>query len=153
MDTPAVSPSPAVPAARRRRRTPLLIGLAAVVVLAVVGAGLGLRVLLGRADFSSPAASTIEDVPSTWTEGSHQTWTLDVGDNADIVVNGDQLAVGTSDSSYALVQVTAYDVSGTEPEKQWEAKVDQEYGQLAYWDEWITIGGNQLLKASDGTQY
>ena len=151
MDTPDVCPSSAVPATRRRWRAPLIVGVAVVVILAVVGAGLGLRVLLGRADFSSPAASTIEDVPSTWTEGSHQTWTLDVGDHADIVVNGDQLAVGTSDSSYALVQVSAYDVSGTEPEKQWEAKVDQEYGQLAYWDEWITIGGNQLLKASDGT--
>lgn len=151
MDTPDVCPSSAVPATRRRWRAPLLVGVAVVVILAVVGAGLGLRVLLGRGDFSSPAASTIEDVPSAWAEGSHQTWTLDVGDNAEIAVNGDQMVVGTSDSSYALVQVTAYDVSGAEPTKQWETKVDQDYGQLAYWGEWITIGGNQLLKASDGT--
>ena len=151
MDTPDVCPSSVVPATRRRWRAPLIVGVAVVVILAVVGAGLGLRVLLGRADFSSPAASTIEDVPSAWAEGSHQTWTLDVGDNAEIAVNGDQMVVGTSDSSYALVRVSAYDVSGAEPTKQWETKVDQDYGQLAYWGEWITIGGNQLLKASDGT--
>ena len=151
MDTPDVCPSSAVPATCRRWRAPLLVGVAVVVILAVVGAGLGLRVLLGRGDFSSPAASTIEDVPSAWAEGSHQTWTLDVGDNAEIAVNGDQMVVGTSDSSYALVRVSAYDVSGAEPKKQWETKVDQDYGQLAYWGEWITIGGNQLLKASDGT--
>ena len=63
MDTPDVCPSSAVPATRRRWRAPLLVGVAVVVILAVVGAGLGLRVLLGRGDLSSPAASTIEDVP------------------------------------------------------------------------------------------
>ncbi|WP_167202206.1 hypothetical protein [Actinomyces respiraculi] len=142
--------APGLPAApRRRRHAPLLIG-AAVVVLALVGAGWGVWALLGRGGASSSAAETLQDVSSDWTEGSHKIWKLDV-DDAAIAVNGNQMIVGSYNRSHNLTRVTAYDISGSEPEEQWEVKVDQEYGNLSYWGDWIRVGDNQLLKASDGT--
>ncbi len=155
----AASPGPA-PAAgaplapaptRRRRRAPLLVGAAVVVVLVLVGAGLGIRALLGRGSTVSPAASTVQEVSTSWAEGSHKTWKLDVGEDALVTVNGDQVVVGTLNSSFDLTRVTAYDISGSEPEQQWETKVDQDDGYVGYWGDWLWIGGNQLLKASDGT--
>ena len=159
----ALAAESSAPAARGRKHSPLSVGLAVVVVLAVVGAGFGLHALLSQDSTSSSPAPTVADVPTVaenpsatedltpWAEGSHQVWTLDVDKNAEIAAHDSQMLVGDRSSSYTLTRVTAYDVSGTEPRKQWETAVDQAFGRLAYWGEWVTIGGNQLLRASDGT--
>ena len=133
-----------------RRRAPMLIGAAVVVVLVLAGAGWGVWTLLGRGGGSSSATSTVQEVSAGWAEASHKVWKLDVDEDAVIAVNGDQLVVGTRNSSFDLTRVTAYDVSGSEPKEQWETRVNQDDGYVSYWGDWVYLGGSQLLKASDG---
>ncbi|MCL3795316.1 MULTISPECIES: hypothetical protein [unclassified Actinomyces] len=149
---PAEAPAPLPPAEPTAGSAPVAGSAPTVVVVVVLAAaGLGVRALLGRGGAPSSATATVQEVSAGWAEGSHKLWKLDVDEEAVIDVNGDQMVVGTRNSSYELTRVTAYDVSGSEPEEQWEMRVDQEYGYVRYWGNWVHLGGSQLLRASDGT--
>ena len=87
----------------------------------------------------------------SWADGAHEVWSLEGGEKTSLILSGGQLFIITisADSSHAD-SVTAYSISGSEPEKQWEAQV---HGASMYsygiWGDYLTIG-HQLIERSDG---
>ena len=164
---PAPSPAPSSP--RRRVSRPVMITVVVLVVGLVLGAAtvVGLRLLLRKDSATGPA------IPSNdWARGARIVWTLDTDDGPDsrvtIAGDNDQLIVASFinhnlDSPERLeievTRVTAYDVSGDEPEEQWSTDPDMRqayhsypnplyYGPF-YWGDYIVVG-DKLLRADNG---
>ena len=83
----------------------------------------------------------------SWADGAHEVWSLD---GRMITTAGDQLFVAESGEDGSRSSVAAYSISGSEPEKQWEAQV---HGASMYsygiWGDYLTVG-HQLIERSDG---
>ena len=106
-----------------------------------------------------PSESPSPDLPeggmvvpdSSWADGAHEVWSLEGGEKTSLILSGGQLFIITisADSSHAD-SVAAYSISGSEPEKQWEAQV---HGASMYsygiWGDYLTVG-HQLIERSDG---
>ena len=164
---PAGAPAPATKTKRRTGlpRPAVIAAVVLVAVLVLVGAtGVGLHFLSSKGRSQSGSAPTAAPQPSgspssgppeggmispdpSWADGAHEVWSLD---GRMITTAGDQLFVAESGEDGSRSSVAAYSISGSEPEKQWEAQV---HGASMYsygiWGDYLTVG-HQLIERSDG---
>ena len=147
-----------------------MITVVVLVVVLVLGTAtvVGLRLL--RKD-SATGAGTAAVLPSNdWAHGARKAWTLDTNGAtnlpAAVTGNNDQLVVSNisnydSHSGRTEVRVTAYDVSGDEPQKQWSTNLDYQldpyhvelllpqYQAIVYWGDYIAMS-DKLIRADNG---
>ena len=146
-----------------------MITVVALVVALVLGTAtvVGLRLL--RKNSTTRTGTTTAVLPSNdWAHGAHKAWTLDTSGAtnlpAAVTGNNDQLVVSNI-SNYDLhsgrieVRVTAYDVSGDEPQEQWSTNLDYQtdpshpdvyrYQVMLYWGDYIVMSG-KLIRADNG---
>ena len=138
----APQPAPAAPAPPRRRVSrPVIITVAVLVISGAVVLGMH---LLGGDSADGPTAPS-----NSWAKGSHKAWDMNVGERSTLIGNKDQLVVADMDSDYNIDTVTAYDVSGDKPKKQWSADPRTDSFYLSYWGDYL-IAGDTLIKADTG---
>ena len=118
----------------------IFVGLSLVISGAVV---LGMH-LLGGDSANGPTAPS-----NSWAKGSHKAWDMNIGERSMLIGNKDQLVVVDMDSDYNIDTVTAYDVSGDKPKKQWSADPRTDSFYLSYWGDYL-IAGDTLIKADTG---
>ena len=145
-----------------------MITVVVLVVVLVLGTAtvVGLRLL--RKD-SATGAGTAAVLPSNdWAHGARKAWTLDTSDGAQgsltaVAGNNDQLVVSNTtnyapDSGRIEIRVTAYDISGDEPQEQWSTNLDYQtdpslshyhYYTPFYWGDYIIVD-DKLLRADNG---
>ena len=145
-----------------------MITVVVLVVVLVLGTAtvVGLRLL--RKD-SATGAGTAAVLPSNdWAHGARKAWTLDTSDGAQgsltaVAGNNDQLVVRNTtnyapDSGRIKIRVTAYDISGDEPQEQWSTNLDYQtdpslshyhYYTPFYWGDYIIVD-DKLLRADNG---
>ena len=146
-----------------------MITVVVLVVVLVLGTAtvVGLRLL--RKDSATGAGTTTAVLPSNdWAHGAHKAWTLDTSDGAQgsltaVAGNNDQLVVRNTtnyapDSGRIEIRVTAYDISGDEPQEQWSTNLDYQtdpslshyhYYTPFYWGDYIIVD-DKLLRADNG---
>lgn len=167
---PLATPHRGTPRRTRRRRRgaprPLVITVVVLVVVLVLGTAtvVGLRLL--RKDSATGAGTTTVVLPSNdWAHGARKAWTLDIGGFASVSTTGvagnnDQLVVSNLNphSNHAAeIKVTAYDVSGDEPQEQWSTDLDCRKTQTDpfhyyvpfYWGDYLIVD-DKLLRADNG---
>lgn len=154
---------------RRRRRgapRPLVITVVVLVVVLVLGTAtvVGLRLL--RKNSATGAGTTTAVLPSDdWAHGARKAWTLDIGGFASVSTRGvasnnDQLVVSNLNphsNNRAEIKVTAYDISGDEPQEQWSTDLDYRQTQTDpshyyvpfYWGDYLIVD-DKLLRADNG---
>ena len=142
----APQPAPAAPAPPRRRVSrPVIITVAVLVAVLVISGAVVLGMhLLGGDSADGPTAPS-----NSWAKGSHKAWDMNVGERSTLIGNKDQLVVADMDSDYNIDTVTAYDVSGDKPKKQWSADPRTDSFYLSYWGDYL-IAGDTLIKADTG---
>ena len=146
-----------------------MITVVALVVVLVLGTAtvVGLRLLRKN---STAGATTTAVLPSDdWAHGARKAWTLDTSDGAQgsltaVAGNNDQLVVSNTSnydphSGRIEIRVTAYDVSGDEPQEQWSTNLDYQtdpshpdvyrYHMMLYWGDYIVMSG-KLIRADNG---
>ena len=172
---PAGAPAPATKTKRRTGlpRPAVIAAVVLVTVLVLSGAAwAGIRFLSPKDHSrraSRPATATVSapepsespspDLPEgglvtpdpSWADGAHEVWSLDKEEGkGSLLIAGDQLFVITNKADFTVDSVAAYSISGSEPEKQWEAQV---HGASMYsygiWGDYLTVG-HQLIERSDG---
>lgn len=143
-----------------------MITVVVLVVVLVLGTAtvVGLRLL--RKDSATGAGTTTAVLPSNdWAHGARKAWTLDIGGFASVSTTGvaghnDQLVVSNLNphSNHAAeIKVTAYDVSGDEPQEQWSTDLDCRKTQTDpfhyyvpfYWGDYLIVD-DKLLRADNG---
>ena len=143
-----------------------MITVVVLVVVLVLGTAtvVGLRLL--RKDSATGAGTTTAVLPSNdWAHGAHKAWTLDIGGFASVSTTGvaghnDQLVVSNLNphsNRAAEIKVTAYDVSGDEPQEQWSTDLDCRKTQTDpfhyyvpfYWGDYLIVD-DKLLRADNG---
>ena len=144
-----------------------MITVVALVVVLVLGTAtvVGLRLLRKN----STAGATTAVLPSDdWAHGARKAWTLDTSDGAQgsltaVAGNNDQLVVRNTtnyapDSGRIEIRVTAYDISGDEPQEQWSTNLDYQtdpalshyhYYTPFYWGDYIIVD-DKLLRTDNG---
>ena len=142
----APQPAPAAPAPPRRRVSrPVIITVAVLVAVLVISGAVVLGMhLLGGDSADGPTAPS-----NSWAKGSHKAWDMNVGERSTLIGNKDQLVVADMDSDYNIDTVTAYDVSGDKPKKQWSADPRTDSFYLSYWGDYL-IAGDTLIKTDTG---
>ena len=170
---PLATPQGGAPPRRTRRwrrgaPRPLVITVVALVVVLVLGTAtvVGLRLLRKN---STAGATTTAVLPSDdWAHGARKAWTLDTSDGAQgsltaVAGNNDQLVVRNTtnyapDSGRIEIRVTAYDISGDEPQEQWSTNLDYQtdpalshyhYYTPFYWGDYIIVD-DKLLRTDNG---
>ena len=139
-------PPPAAPAPPRRRVSrPVIITVVVLVAVLVISGAvvLGMHLLRGDSANGSTAPS------NSWAEGAHKVWDMDIDERSIFIGNKDQLVVADMDSDYTITTVSAYDVSGDKPKKQWSTNPHTDSFYLSYWGEYVVIG-DMLIKADTG---
>ena len=139
-------PPPAAPAPPRRRVSrPVIITVVVLVAILVISGAvvLGMHLLRGDSANGSTAPS------NSWAEGAHKVWDMDIDERSIFIGNKDQLVVADMDSDYTITTVSAYDVSGDKPKKQWSTDPHTDSLYLSYWGEYVVIG-DMLIKADTG---
>ena len=139
-------PPPAAPAPPRRRVSrPVIITVVVLVAVLVISGAvvLGMHLLRGDSANGSTAPS------NSWAEGAHKAWDMDINERSIFIGNKDQLVVADMDSDYTITTVSAYDVSGDKPKKQWSTDPHTDSLYLSYWGEYVVIG-DMLIKADTG---
>ena len=139
-------PPPAAPAPPRRRVSrPVIITVVVLVAVLVISGAvvLGMHLLRGDSANGSTAPS------NSWAEGAHKVWDMDIDERSIFIGNKDQLVVADMDSDYTITTVSAYDVSGDKPKKQWSTDPHTDSLYLSYWGEYVVIG-DMLIKADTG---
>lgn len=89
---------------------------------------------------------------SSWADGAHEVWSLDKGEKGgSLMIAGDQLFIIKTSADFSRVEsVAAYSISGSEPEKQWEAQLpDNGGGPIEVWGDYLFVG-DQLIERSSG---
>ena len=146
-----------------------MITVVALVVVLVLGTAtvVGLRLL--RKDSATGATTTAVLPSNDWAHGARKAWTLDTSDGAQgsltaVAGNNDQLVVSNTSnydphSGRIEIRVTAYDVSGDEPQEQWSTNLDYQtdpshpdvyrYHMMLYWGDYIVMSG-KLIRADNG---
>ena len=142
-----------------------MITVVALVVALVLGTAtvVGLRLL--RKDSATGATTTAVLPSNDWAHGARKAWTLDIGGFASVSTTGvagnnDQLVVSNLNphSNHAAeIKVTAYDVSGDEPQEQWSTDLDCRKTQTDpfhyyvpfYWGDYLIVD-DKLLRADNG---
>lgn len=143
-----------------------MITVVVLVVVLVLGTAtvVGLRLL--RKDSTTRTGTTTAVLPSNdWAHGARKAWTLDIGGFASVSTTGvagnnDQLVVSNLNphSNHAAeIKVTAYDVSGDEPQEQWSTNLDcrktqtdpSHYYVPFYWGDYLIVD-DKLLRADNG---
>ena len=179
-DAPASPPpagAPA-PAAKTKRRTglprPAVIAVVVLVTVLVLSgaAWAGIRFLSPKDHSrraSRPATATVSapepsespspDLPEgglvtpdpSWADGAHEVWSLDKEEGkGSLLIAGDQLFVITNNADFTVDSVAAYSISGSEPEKQWEAQLPDNRGiPIEVWGDYIFVD-DQLIERSSG---
>ena len=145
-----------------------MITVVVLVVVLVLGTAtvVGLRLLRKN---STAGATTTAVLPSDdWAHGARKAWTLDTSDGAQgsltaVASNNDQLVVRNTtnyapDSGRIEIRVTAYDISGDEPQEQWSTNLDYQtdpalshyhYYTPFYWGDYIIVD-DKLLRTDNG---
>ena len=143
-----------------------MITVVVLVVVLVLGTAtvVGLRLL--RKNSTTGTGTTTAVLPSDdWAHGAHKAWTLDIGNFQSVSTTGvaghnDQLVVSNLNphSNHAAeIKVTAYDVSGDEPQEQWSTDLDCRKTQTDpfhyyvpfYWGDYLIVD-DKLLRADNG---
>ena len=143
-----------------------MITVVALVVALVLGTAtvVGLRLL--RKNSATGAGTTTAVLPSDdWAHGARKAWTLDIGGFASVSTRGvagnnDQLVVSNLNphsNNRAEIKVTAYDISGDEPQEQWSTDLDYRQTQTDpshyyvpfYWGDYLIVD-DKLLRADNG---
>lgn len=166
------------PATKTKRRTgpprPAVIAVVLVTVLVISGAAwAGIRFLSSKdhsrrtsrpvtatASAPEPSESPSPSLPegglvtpdSSWADGAHEVWSLDKGEKGgSLMIAGDQLFIIKTSADFSRVEsVAAYSISGSEPEKQWEAQLpDNGGGPIEVWGDYLFVG-DQLIERSSG---
>jgi len=139
------------------------------VVVLVVVLVLGTATVVGLRLFrknSTAGATTTAVLPSDdWAHGARKAWTLDIGDfqsvsTTGVAGNSDQFIVSKLNSHSnrrAEIKVTAYDISGDEPQEQWSTDLDYRQTQTDpshyyvpfYWGDYLIVD-DKLLRADNG---
>ncbi|WP_128683193.1 hypothetical protein [Actinomyces qiguomingii] len=160
-----------IPHGARPRRKPLVV--VAAVVVAVLAATTIYATTHNRS--SDANVRNLNDLLSPgWANGTSERWRLDIGpyDNAWVSTAGDQLIVARSTASanqeladfahqetVSFSQVTAYDITGSEPAKQWQTKLTQDAAcassfyictTTGFWGNYVVVG-DTLLASDDGS--
>ena len=164
---PAGAPAPTTKTKRRTGlpRPAVIAAVVLVTVLVLVGAtGVGLHFLSSKGRSQSGSAPTAAPQPSgspssgppeggmispdpSWADGAHEVWSLD---GRMITTAGDQLFVAESGEDGSRSSVAAYSISGSEPEKQWEAQLPDNRGiPIEVWGDYIFVD-DQLIERSSG---
>ena len=164
---PAGAPAPATKTKRRTGlpRPAVIAAVVLVTVLVLVGAtGVGLHLLSSKGRSQSGSTPTAAPQPSgspssgppeggmispdpSWADGAHEVWSLD---GRMITTAGDQLFVAESGEDGSRSSVAAYSISGSEPEKQWEAQLPDNRGiPIEVWGDYIFVD-DQLIERSSG---
>ena len=173
-DAPASPP----PAAKTKRRTglprPAVIAVVVLVTVLVLSgaAWAGIRFLSPKDHSrraSRPATATVSapepsespspDLPEgglvtpdpSWADGAHEVWSLDKEEGkGSLMIAGDQLFIITNKADFTVDSVAAYSISGSEPEKQWEAQLPDNRGiPIEVWGDYIVVD-DQLIERSSG---
>ena len=177
-DAPS-NPSPPAPPAATKRRTglprPAVIAVVVLVTVLVISgaAWAGIRFLSSKdhsrrtsrpvtatASAPEPSESPSPSLPegglvtpdSSWADGAHEVWSLDKGEKGgSLMIAGDQLFIIKTSADFSRVEsVAAYSISGSEPEKQWEAQLpDNGGGPIEVWGDYLFVG-DQLIERSSG---
>ena len=177
-DTDA-NPSPTAPTAATKRRTgpprPAVIAVVVLVTVLVISgaAWAGIRFLSSKdhsrrtsrpvtatASAPEPSESPSPSLPegglvtpdSSWADGAHEVWSLDKGEKGgSLMIAGDQLFIIKTSADFSRVEsVAAYSISGSEPEKQWEAQLpDNGGGPIEVWGDYLFVG-DQLIERPSG---
>lgn len=166
------------PATKTKRRTgpprPAVIAVVLVTVLVVSSAAwAGIRFLSSKdhsrrtsrsvtatASAPEPSESPSPSLPEgglvapdpSWADGAHEVWSLDKGEKGgSLMIAGDQLFIIKTSADFSRVEsVAAYSISGSEPEKQWEAQLpDNGGGPIEVWGDYLFVG-DQLIERSSG---
>lgn len=166
------------PATKTKRRTgpprPAVIAVVLVTVLVVSSAAwAGIRFLSSKdhsrrtsrpvtatASAPEPSESPSPSLPegglvtpdSSWADGAHEVWSLDKGEKGgSLMIAGDQLFIIKTSADFSRVEsVAAYSISGSEPEKQWEAQLpDNGGGPIEVWGDYLFVG-DQLIERPSG---
>ena len=145
------------PATKTKRRTvlprPAVIAVVVLVTVLVISgaAWAGIRFLSSKdhsrrtsrpvtatASAPEPSESPSPSLPegglvtpdSSWADGAHEVWSLDKGEKGgSLMIAGDQLFIIKTSADFSRVEsVAAYSISGSEPEKQWEAQLPYKVG-------------------------
>ena len=144
-----------------------MITVVVLVVVLVLGTAtvVGLRLL--RKDSTTRTGTTTAVLPSNdWAHGAHKAWTLDIGgfppsvSTRGVAGNNDQLIVSNLNphsNNRAEIKVTAYDISGDEPQEQWSTNLDYRQTQTDpshyyvpfYWGDYLIVD-DKLLRADNG---
>ena len=172
---PAGAPAPAAKTKRRTRlpRPAVIAVVVLVTVLVISGAAwAGIRFLSPKDHSrraSRPATATVSapepsespspDLPEgglvtpdpSWADGAHEVWSLDKEEGkGSLLIAGDQLFVITNNADFTVDSVAAYSISGSEPEKQWEAQLPDNRGiPIGVWGDYIFVD-DQLIERSSG---
>ena len=173
-DAPASPP----PAAKTKRRTglprPAVIAVVVLVTVLVISgaAWAGIRFLSSKdhsrrtsrpvtatASAPEPSESPSPSLPegglvtpdSSWADGAHEVWSLDKEEGkGSLMIAGDQLFIITNKADFTVDSVAAYSISGSEPEKQWEAQLPDNRGiPIEVWGDYIFVD-DQLIERSSG---
>lgn len=173
---PADAPAPATKTKRRTGlpRPAVIAVVVLVTVLVISGAAwAGIRFLSSKdhsrrtsrpvtatASAPEPSESPSPSLPegglvtpdSSWADGAHEVWSLDKGEKGgSLMIAGDQLFIIKTSADFSRVEsVAAYSISGSEPEKQWEAQLpDNGGGLIEVWGDYLFVG-DQLIERSSG---
>ena len=172
---PAGAPAPTT-GTKRRTGLPRPAVIAVVVLVTVLvlsgAAWAGIRFLSPKDHSrraSRPATATVSapepsespspDLPEgglvtpdpSWADGAHEVWSLDKEEGkGSLMIAGDQLFIITNKADFTVDSVAAYSISGSEPEKQWEAQLPDNRGiPIEVWGDYIVVD-DQLIERSSG---
>ncbi len=166
------------PATKTKRRTglprPAVIAVVVLVTVLVISgaAWAGIRFLSSKdhsrrtsrpvtatASAPEPSESPSPGLPEgglvapdpSWADGAHEVWSLERGERTSLTTSGDQLFIIKTSADFSRVEsVAAYSISGSEPEKQWEAQLpDNGGGPIEVWGDYLFVG-DQLIERSSG---
>ena len=172
------APTSPPPATKTKRRTglprPAVIAVVVLVTVLVLSgaAWAGIRFLSPKDHSrraSRPATATVSapepsespspDLPEgglvtpdpSWADGAHEVWSLDKEEGkGSLLIAGDQLFIITNNADFTVDSVAAYSISGSEPEKQWEARLPDNRGiPIGVWGDYIFVD-DQLIERSSG---
>ena len=172
------APTSPPPATKTKRRTglprPAVIAVVVLVTVLVLSgaAWAGIRFLSPKDHSrraSRPATATVSapepsespspDLPEgglvtpdpSWADGAHEVWSLDKEEGrGSLMIAGDQLFIITNKADFTVDSVAAYSISGSEPEKQWEAQLPDNRGiPIEVWGDYIFVD-DQLIERSSG---